>query len=63
VTLYRAVRGKQALYVLTRTRRGEAYDGTAIPLPEATLAQWRTELRHFLICRRGASGIECGANF
>jgi len=63
VTLYRVVRGMQALYVLTRTRRGEAYDGTSIPLSETTHAQWRTELRSFLICRRGAAGIECGANY
>jgi len=63
VTLYRAIRGERALYVLSRSRRGETHDGKTIPLPEEILAQWRKELRNFLICRRGDAGIECSATY
>lgn len=63
LTLYRAIRGKHALYVLSRTRRDESYDGKAIPLPEAALAQWRKDLEQFRVCRDGEGGSGCGADY
>lgn len=61
VSLYRVIHGKDALHVLTRTRRGEPYDGRTIPLREEALARWRKDLDGFRICRPGAAAIGCAA--
>ena len=59
VTLCRAIHGKDALYVPSRTGRDEAWDGRTIPLPEEALARWQEELGGFRVCRKGPAKRRC----
>ena len=61
VTLYQTIRGHDAMHVLSRTRRGEVYDGKSIPLSEEALSGWRSDFAGFSICRQREGGQECGA--
>lgn len=61
MTLYQAIRGRDAMHVLSRTRRGEAYDGKSIPLSEEALTGWRSDFARFSICRKGEDDPDCSA--
>ena len=59
-TLFTAVRGARALYVLSRAWRGEPYHaGVASPVPAAELAEWTATADSIRLCDSDDSARPC----
>lgn len=58
-SLYYAIRGRAAFYVVTRLWRGEPFNPAATPISAAELAEWTDYVNAVEVCDTADSGRAC----
>ncbi len=50
LSLYKVLRGKERIYIVSRSWRGPAFDKTKLPVPTGTTNEWLTFMRQVVLC-------------
>lgn len=50
VNLYKVIRGRERLYIISRSWRGEPFEAGKMPLPPETTANWLAAMQAVVVC-------------